>query len=89
MARHIYQPGPKRDLSFERIVDLAPTRIWAAWTEPEHLTVENGGRRSHRATYNAGVGERGQRTCEKCCHICKDGTLLPAITLRERNSLGK
>lgn len=37
MARHIYQPDPKRDLSFERAVDLAPTRIWAAWTEPEHL----------------------------------------------------
>ena len=37
MARHIYQPDPKRDLSFERIVDLAPARIWAAWTEPEHI----------------------------------------------------
>ena len=25
------------DLTFERVVDLAPERVWAAWTTPDHL----------------------------------------------------
>ena len=28
---------PKLDLSFERIVDIAPQQIWNAWTQPQHL----------------------------------------------------
>ncbi|GEM_PF-2629411 len=26
---------PTRDLSFERLVDVTPEQIWAAWTQPE------------------------------------------------------
>ncbi|WP_027469713.1 SRPBCC family protein [Deefgea rivuli] len=29
--------NPELDLSFERIVDLSPEQIWAAWTTPEHI----------------------------------------------------
>jgi uncharacterized protein YndB with AHSA1/START domain len=31
---HPFQPDPQLDLSFERIVDVPPERIWAAWTTP-------------------------------------------------------
>ena len=67
---------------------------WGAWMKVQSVSGEivgpNGERRLTRnVTHNVGVGERGQRTCEKCCHICKDGTLVPATTLRDPNSAGK
>lgn len=32
-----YQPDPRLDLTFERIVDVPKEFIWRAWTRPEHL----------------------------------------------------
>jgi uncharacterized protein YndB with AHSA1/START domain len=32
-----YQPDPQLDLAFERIVDIPPELVWAAWTTPEHV----------------------------------------------------
>lgn len=32
-----YQPNPKLDLVLERIVDVSPELVWAAWTTPEYL----------------------------------------------------
>jgi uncharacterized protein YndB with AHSA1/START domain len=29
---------PQLDLVLERVVDIAPELIWAAWTQPEHIT---------------------------------------------------
>lgn len=29
--------NPETDLVFERVTDVAPALIWAAWTQPEHL----------------------------------------------------
>ena len=28
---------PKRDLVLERVVDVPPELVWAAWTKPEHI----------------------------------------------------
>ncbi len=30
-----YQPDPRLDLMLERVVDVPPERVWAAWTQPE------------------------------------------------------
>ncbi|PTY01454.1 polyketide cyclase [Verrucomicrobia bacterium LW23] len=32
-----FTPNPKLDLVLERIVDVPPHLVWAAWTTPEHL----------------------------------------------------
>lgn len=37
MANHNHQLDPKLDLNFDRVVDLPPALVWAAWTEPEHI----------------------------------------------------
>ncbi len=33
----IYQPNPKLDLSFTRVVDVPRNLVWRAWTEPKLL----------------------------------------------------
>jgi uncharacterized protein YndB with AHSA1/START domain len=37
MTRAIHQPDPRLDLILERIVDVPPSLVWAAWTTPEHV----------------------------------------------------
>ena len=37
MTRFNHQFDPKLDLFLERIVDVSPELVWAAWTTPEHL----------------------------------------------------
>ena len=32
-----HQPDPKLDLVLERVGDVAPTLVWAAWTRPEYV----------------------------------------------------
>lgn len=34
---NILPPDPKLDLTFTRVVDVAPELVWRAWTVPEHL----------------------------------------------------
>ena len=65
---------------------------WGAWMTVQSVSGEigSGGQRETRtSTYSTGVGERGQRTCERCCHICKDGALTPATTLRDPDAAAK
>jgi uncharacterized protein YndB with AHSA1/START domain len=39
MAPHVpdYTPNPKLDLVLERTVAAPPSKVWAAWTQPEHV----------------------------------------------------
>ena len=30
-------PDPKLDLVLQRVIDVPPALVWAAWTQPEHL----------------------------------------------------
>ena len=34
----LLNPDPKLDLVLERVIDVAPELVWAAWTKPEHLS---------------------------------------------------
>lgn len=38
MTQVVHQPDPRLDLVFERVVDIPPELVWAAWTTPEHIT---------------------------------------------------
>lgn len=33
----LYIPDPRIDLVLERVVDVPPELVWAAWTRPEHI----------------------------------------------------
>ena len=51
----VYQPDPKLDLCFTRVVDVPRSLVWRAWTEPEHMRNEAFGQFAARA---AGAAER-------------------------------
>ena len=34
----LWKPDPKRDLVLERVIDVPPDLVWAAWTQPEHVS---------------------------------------------------
>ena len=91
------QQWPSRTKAFAIRPDAAAQQIkitceegeqicWGAWMTVQNVSGEVGAG-GQRATvikgYTAGAGERGQRSCERCCHVCKDGALTPARTLRD------
>ncbi len=60
---------------------------WGAWMAVQSVSGEivgAGGQRTTRTTkFSTGAGERGLRTCERCCHVCVDGAITPLTTLRD------
>lgn len=36
-SAHEIQPDPNLDLVLERVIDVPPHLVWAAWTTPEHV----------------------------------------------------
>ena len=60
---------------------------WGAWMTVQSVSGEivgPGGQRATRTSkFSTGVGERGLRTCERCCHICMDGAMTPVRTLHD------
>lgn len=37
MAHLNHPTGSRLDLIFDRVIDIKPELVWAAWTEPEHI----------------------------------------------------
>lgn len=62
---------------------------WGAWMTVQSvsgpITGQDGQRATHTNRYSGGVGERGAKSCDHCCHICKDGTLTPPRQLDDPN----
>ena len=50
--------NPKLDLVLERVVDVTPALVWAAWTQPEHVKV---------------LKERGEGHVERPCQLAHRG----------------
>lgn len=47
--------------------------------------IGNGQRQTRNRTAQMGVGERGQRPCDECCHVCTDGKLVAPVKLNTRS----
>ena len=92
------QEWPSRTKAFSVRPDSAVQQIkitceegeqicWGAWMTVQSVSGEivgaSGQRATHTSKYMTGVGDRGQRTCERCCYICKDGAVMPVATLRD------
>lgn len=58
---------------------------WGAWATVKSEKggiLSNGQRENTRITKSmAGVGDRGQFSCDYCCHICTDGAVTPMSKL--------
>ena len=69
--------------------DAGAQICWGAWMKVQTVSGElrgaNGERATRTSTHGTGVGERGQRSCEHCCHVCTDGVVVPPTKLRDPN----
>ena len=36
-SKKYFEPDPQLDLVLERVIDVSPEHVWAAWTQPEHV----------------------------------------------------
>ncbi len=85
-----YSIKPEAAVQQVKITCEASEQIcWGAWmrvqSESGEIKGPNGQRATHSSSYRAGAGERGQRSCEHCCHVCTDGVVVPPTKLRDPN----
>ncbi len=84
-----YSMRPGNDVQQVKITCEEGEQIcWGAWMVTQSASGEvvgPGGERRERVTARVsyGAGERGVWPCTRCCHVCKDGTITPAATLRD------
>lgn len=93
-----HQQWPSKTKAYSLRPDEAPQQLkitceegeqicWGAWATAQTVGNEiigpNGQRATRTSKYSTGAGERGLRTCERCCHICKPGDLTPIAKLRD------
>lgn len=91
-----HQEWPSKTKAFSVRPDAKPQQLqitceegeqicWGAWVTVQTVSGEivgaNGQRATRTSKFTFGAGERGLRECEKCCHICKDGALVPIARL--------
>ena len=64
---------------------------WGAWEVVASTRGEigSGGQRATSVMKMvAGVGDRGLRECDKCCHVCQDGTMTPPVLVSTSSNVG-
>jgi hypothetical protein len=57
---------------------------WGAWVVVQSVAGQigsDGGRSTRTGSHQYGVGQKNFRECERCCHVCQAGVMLPAVKL--------
>lgn len=93
------QVWPSKTKAFTLKVDAAAQQVkiscndgekicWGGWTTTQNVSGEITGAAGQRSTVTNlttyGAGERGQRTCEKCCEVCTAGAPIPPLKMSEQ-----
>ena len=89
-----YSMRPGNDVQQVKITCEEGEQIcWGAWMSTQTVSGEITGASGQRSTVNnsvhLGVGDRGQRSCESCCQVCKAESLAPTVKMSEQMDVTK